>query len=191
MVSVLRRFALATGFALLAGPLHALMLTVSGVTYDITLNLGSFTTVDTGPNGPLTTTPWFGSAFLDNALADELRDQNDAASGLLVPDPDAVYLFANRSLSTGFITSSAYDPMLNLSTSETSSFTTSVTREFTVTGAPIYFASGSVFVPPRPGNQRQRAGQGTFLPLRARSLAVCEARAGREGTRALISVQPV
>lgn len=106
--------------------------------------------MDTGPNGPLTTTPWFGSAFLDNALADELRDQNDAASGLLVPDPDAVYLFANRSLSTGFITSSAYDPMLNLSTSETSSFTTSVTRELTVSGAPIYFASGSVFVPPVP-----------------------------------------
>ena len=150
MVSVLRSFALGIGLSLFAAPLHALMLTVSGVTYEITLNLGSFTTVDTGPNGPLTTTPWFGSAFLHNALVDELKDRNNAASGPVVPDPNGVYLFANRSLSPGFITSSAYDPSLSQGTSDTFSFTTSDTRALTTTEAPLYYASGSAVVPSVP-----------------------------------------
>lgn len=152
----LRMAALAAAFVLAGLPAQAFQLTVLGVTYDITLNLGSYDTVNAGPNGPLTATPWFGDFTVSNALVNELRTQDIAAIGTLVPDPDAIYVFARFDLGVnmqGF----AYDPFqaaglgqiyeLNTSKSSSTSF-----------GAPLYFATGSVApVPEIDGNALAQA----------------------------------
>lgn len=154
---LLQRAALAAAFVLAGLPAQAFQLTVLGVTYDITLNLGSYDTVNAGPNGPLTATPWFGDFTVGSALVNELQAQDIAASGALVPDPNAIYILARFDFGVnmqGF----AYDPsqasgfgqIIELNTGTSSS---------TSAGVPLYYATGSALplVPEIDGNALAQA----------------------------------
>jgi hypothetical protein len=158
-MGLLKRAALAAALVLAGLPAQAFQLTVLGVTYDITLNLGSYDTVNAGPNGPLTATPWFGDFLLGSAFQTELRAQDIAASGNLVPDPNAIYLFAYLDLGAN-MQAFAYDPSEQAGSGET--FVLNTVKSFPNligSSAPLYFATGSAIplVPEINGNALAQA----------------------------------
>ncbi|MFN3147831.1 MAG: hypothetical protein ACE368_22595 [Paracoccaceae bacterium] len=151
VIKGLRNGALAAFLLMAPVPADALTLTVGGTSYDVTLNLGSYDTVNAGANGPLTGTPWFGDETLAGDLANELAAQDALAGGTLVPDANGAYLFVHYA-ATVVITNIDYEQYgpsggAVVDTDFSNKVKTGQTQN---NGATLYFATGSVIPAPAP-----------------------------------------